>query len=120
MATYGFRIVVLVAGLLTMCVGSLAAEDIKLDKLPPAKERLVEPRLDALEKSVDSIVEMLRMMKKESQIKSQKCTTVGCRCRLVKECCHITCCRWGPPGDGGTAVCLDPCCGAYCETLKCD
>lgn len=120
MATLEFRMAILIAGLLMVPAASQAADDTKLDKLPPAKERLVEHRLDALEKSVGSIVEMLNQMKAGAQMKSQSCTTVGCNCRIVKECCNVTCCRWGPPGNGGTVVCLEPCCGAYCDRFRCD
>ena len=119
MAMFRLGIAVFLAGLLAISITSQAAGDASSDRLPPAIERFVEPRLDAVEKSVEAIAEMLRRMQTESMCQRMQTASTG-GCRMVKECCLITCCQWGSPGNGRTVVCLEPCCGAYCERLRCD
>ena len=104
-------IVALVLTLLTIFSVSQAADDVAGDGVQFAKERLTKMSPLAMVKSGDSIIERLRQgHQKELRI---------AQCRIVKVCCYIGCCRWGPPGNGGTAVCLDQCCKTWCDELRC-
>jgi|GEM_PF-3462504 len=87
----------------------------KTESIEKSKLELIEKRLDAMEKTMQNFTD--EIIKWRTQ---EKCQTIGCNCRFVRECVYITCCRWGPPGNGGTAVCLEQCCGAWETKFKCD
>ncbi|MBA4349513.1 MAG: hypothetical protein C0415_05955 [Thermodesulfovibrio sp.] len=109
--------VVLIFSFIALSV--VTAED-KQDKTK-APEVLGGSKVEMLEKRLDAISGAMGKMADEiMQWRSQeKCQSIGCNCRLERQCVNYTCCRWGPPGNGGTASCLEQCCGAWEYVFKC-
>lgn len=72
---------------------------------------LTKKRLEAAERSLSNVASFL----------ATKSAQAGSKCRWVRECVYVSCCRWGaPPSDPGTVKCMEQCCGAWENRLVCD
>lgn len=113
------RIVMLIILTFSFSTLSVVSAENKQGK-KGAPEALKDSKIEMLEKRLDAITGAMEKMADEilKWRAQEKCQTIGCNCKLERQCVDWTCCRWGPVGNGGTAKCLEQCCGAWEYVFK--
>lgn len=94
----------------SVAADEMPKSDVKPESTESARINLLEERLDGMTKTMQNLTD--EVMKWRIQ---DKCQTIGCNCRFVKECTAVSCRKYDDKGK-----CVEQVCVAWETKFVCD